>query len=127
MKSSRLAPALALVALVGAGACAVGRAPVAPSPAPAIDRAQLARRVREEFLHCWDAYDRLARGHDELRPLTATARDWYGEPLLMTPVDALDTMLVMGLDEQARNTRELIARRLSFDRDITVKNFEITI
>jgi len=83
--------------------------------------------VREEFLHSWKAYERLAGGHDELRPVSGTARDWYGESLLMTPVDSLDTMLLMGLDEEARNTRELIVQRLSFDRDISVKNFEITI
>ena len=35
---------------------------------------------------------KYAWGHDELRPLTKTARDWYGPSLLMTPVDALDTM-----------------------------------
>jgi len=30
------------------------------------------------------------------------AADWYRQSLLMTPVDALDTMILMGLDEQAR-------------------------
>jgi len=45
----------------------------------------------------------------------------------MTPVDALDTMALMGLDDQAKEARELIDTRLSFDRDIYVKNFEITI
>jgi mannosidase alpha-like ER degradation enhancer 2 len=119
-------PPLAALAAAFAGACAAGPAPAPPAPS-SIDRTQLARRVREEFLHSWKAYERLAGGHDELRPLTGTVRDWYGESLLMTPVDALDTMLVMGLDEEARNTRELIVRRLSFDRDISVKNFEITI
>jgi mannosidase alpha-like ER degradation enhancer 2 len=92
-----------------------------------MDRAQLARRVREEFVHSWKAYERLAGGHDELRPVSGTVRDWYGESLLMTPVDALDTMLLMGLDDEALKTRELIVQRLSFDRDIPVKNFEITI
>src|SRR4051812_30343496 len=108
-------PAAAAVAMTAAlaAACAAGPAPVPPSPSP-IDRAQLARRVREEFVHAWKAYERLAGGHDELRPVSGTARDWYGESLLMTPVDALDTMLLMGLDEEARNTRELIVRRLSF-------------
>lgn len=45
----------------------------------------------------------------------------------MTPVDALDTMLVMGLDDEARTTREHIATHLSFDKDFDVQNFEITI
>ena len=45
----------------------------------------------------------------------------------MTPVDALDTMILMGLKDEANSTREYIARNLSFDKDIDVQNFEITI
>src|SRR6266516_433866 len=45
----------------------------------------------------------------------------------MTPVDALDTMIIMGLKDEAASTREYIARNLSFDKDIYVQNFEITI
>jgi mannosidase alpha-like ER degradation enhancer 2 len=45
----------------------------------------------------------------------------------MTPVDALDTMVLMGLKDEAKADRELIDRDLAFDKDIYVKNFEITI
>src|SRR5437660_3063102 len=45
----------------------------------------------------------------------------------MTPVDALDTMILMGLSAEAKTTREYIATHLSFDKDIEVQNFEITI
>jgi len=45
----------------------------------------------------------------------------------MTPVDALDTLVLMDLDVEAERTRSLIVGNLSFDRDIYVKNFEITI
>src|SRR5438270_1196869 len=45
----------------------------------------------------------------------------------MTPVDALDTLILMHLDAEAERARSLIATDLSFDRDIYVKNFEITI
>src|SRR4029434_3575331 len=47
--------------------------------------------------------------------------------LLMTPVDALDTLILMHLDTEAERARALIVSDLSFDRDIYVKNFEITI
>jgi mannosyl-oligosaccharide alpha-1,2-mannosidase len=87
----------------------------------------LAERVRSEFLHAWKGYQRFAWGHDELKPLTKQPHDWYGVPLEMTPVDALDTMLLMHLDAEAAAARELIATKLDFDRDIYVKNFEITI
>ncbi len=88
---------------------------------------QLAARVRTEFLHAWNNYERYAWGHDALQPLSKTAHDWYGQSLLMTPVDALDTLILMHLDDEASKARSLIVSDLSFDRDIYVKNFEITI
>jgi mannosidase alpha-like ER degradation enhancer 2 len=88
---------------------------------------QLATQVRQEFLHAWRNYERYAWGHDELQPLSKTPRDWYGQSLLMTPVDALDTLILMGLKDEADKTRKLIDTQLSFDRDVYVKNFEITI
>jgi len=102
----------------------------------------MAEHVRQDFLHAWGGYKQYAWGHDELRPLTKGYRDWYsptaatktapaGDPgstsLLMTPVDALDTMVLMGLKDEADKDRELIDTKLSFDKDIYVKNFEITI
>src|SRR5438132_6562955 len=86
-----------------------------------------AARVRAEFLHAWSGYKRYAWGHDDLKPLSKSYHDWYQQPLLMTPVDALDTMVLMGLTAEARSTREYIAQSLSFDKDIEVQNFEITI
>jgi len=87
----------------------------------------VAVRVKTEFLHAWDNYERYAWGHDALRPLSKTPHDWYGQSLLMTPVDALDTLILMNLDADVAKTKELIVNDLSFDRDIYVKNFEITI
>ena len=86
-----------------------------------------AARVKTEFLHAWDNYVKYAWGHDELKPLSKTPRDWYGQSLLMTPVDALDTLVLMGLKDQADKDRAFIDTQLSFDKDIYVKNFEITI
>jgi hypothetical protein len=83
--------------------------------------------VRTEFLHAWNNYERYAWGHDALRPSSKTAHDWYGQSLLMTPVDALDTLILMHLDAEAERARLLIVNDLSFDRDLYVKNFEITI
>jgi len=106
------------------------RAQTASSPAvrrAAPGNPQAAEQVRQEFLHAWNGYKQYAWGHDELKPLSKSYHDWYGVSLLMTPVDALDTMVLMGLDDQAKEARELIVTKLSFDRDIYVKNFEITI
>ena len=91
------------------------------------ERAALAERTRAELLHAWRAYERLAWGHDELRPLSRAPRDWYGESLLMTPVDSLDTLLLAGLDAEATKAHQLIVDKLSFDRDLSVQVFEVTI
>src|SRR5918997_3813295 len=92
-----------------------------------VNRREMAARVRAEFLHAWRGYERYAWGHDELKPLSKTARDWYGEPLYMTQVDALDTLFIMGLRDEERRTREFVVGHLDFDKDIYVQNFEITI
>ena len=91
------------------------------------EKAQLADDVRQEFLHSWNAYKKYAWGHDMLRPVSKTPVDIYTRSLLLTPVDAMDTMILMGLKEEADATREYVVTHLSFDQDIYVKNFEITI
>src|ERR1700741_4802743 len=108
-----------VVAALLVGARTVGAQPV--------NRGQLRREVRAEFLHAWNGYKKYCWGHDDLKPLSKTCHDWYAEPLLMTPVDALDTMILMGLNDEAKATREYIATHLSIDKDIDVQNFEITI
>jgi mannosidase alpha-like ER degradation enhancer 2 len=45
----------------------------------------------------------------------------------MTPVDALDTMYVMGFKKEADDTRKYITENLSFNKDFDVQNFEVTI
>jgi hypothetical protein len=92
-----------------------------------VNRKQLASEVKAEFLHAWNGYKKYAWGHDDLKPLSKTYHDWYGQSLLMTPVDALDTMIIMDLKDEAAKTRELILANLFFDKDIEVQNFEITI
>jgi ER degradation enhancer, mannosidase alpha-like 2 len=91
------------------------------------NKKKLAAEVKAEFMHAWNGYKKYAWGHDDLKPLSKTHRDWYAQPLLMTPVDSLDTMIIMGLDEEAAATRAYILDNLSFDKDIDVQNFEITI
>jgi glycosyl hydrolase family 47 len=102
-------------------------APPAAAPAPGIDRAARTAQVRAEIARTWAGYRQHAWGHDELKPLTNTPRDWYDEPLLMTAVDALDTLIIAGLSDEAAEAREYIATHLSFDRDLMVQQFEITI
>ena len=80
--------------------------PVANSQQVALNKQQLAAQVRSEFLHAWSGYKKYAWGHDDLNPLSKTYHDWYAQSLLMTPVDALDTMILMGLTDEADNTKK---------------------
>lgn len=126
--SNHLARVVAVLVLLVS--CATGAraqaAPQAPGQVPA-DPA-LAERARQELLHAWKGYKQYASGHDELQPLSKTAKDWYGkESLLMTPVDTLSTFIVMGMKAEAAETTDYIAKNLTFDKDISVANFEITI
>jgi mannosidase alpha-like ER degradation enhancer 2 len=84
-------------------------------------------RVRAEFLHAWNGYKQYAWGHDALKPLSKTYVDLYATPLLVTPVDAFDTMLLMGLTSEAAEAKELILARLDFDLDIEIQHFEVVI
>jgi ER degradation enhancer, mannosidase alpha-like 2 len=126
MKSRALLPLL-LTVLVWPSFPAFAQDSAAPMTAA--QKAEMAQHVREEFRHAWDGYKKYAWGHDELRPLSRQPFDWYGSghSLLMTPVDGLDTMILMGLKPQADEARQLIDTQLNFDQDIYVKDFEITI
>jgi len=121
----RLRGILALAGLVAA-ACVAHRPPAAPA-AP-IDRTALAARVRDEFLFAWHAYQRFASGHDELNPVSRTPHDWYPPAVFeMTPIDAVDTMAIMGLTTEAAEARTTILDHLSFDVDVSVQVFEVNI
>jgi ER degradation enhancer, mannosidase alpha-like 2 len=91
------------------------------------EKARLAGRVREEFVHSWNGYKKYAWGQDALLPLSKKGTNWYSKPLVVSMVDALDTMIMMGLTAEADSTRAYIVAHLSFDQDMYVKAFEINI
>jgi mannosidase alpha-like ER degradation enhancer 2 len=117
----------ALIALLPAVALAAPPALKPLRPVSEAESAVLAQRVKDEMRHAWQGYKQYAWGHDALKPLSKTPHDWYAHSLLMTPVDGLDTLILMGLKDEADEARELIATKLSFDQDMEVQNFEITI
>lgn len=87
----------------------------------------IAQEVRQELLHAWNAYKTNAWGYDGIQPLSKKPYNWHSSTLLLTPVDAFSTLKIMGLEKEASDAQELILATLSFNKDITVKNFEITI
>ncbi|MCX6232075.1 MAG: glycoside hydrolase family 47 protein [Bacteroidetes bacterium] len=92
-----------------------------------IDKLAMANQVRLEFLHAWLGYKKFAWGYDALKPLSKTGHNWYAHSLLMTPVDALDGLLIMGLEKEAADAEKIILDSLRFNYDMDVQNFEISI
>src|SRR5438876_10447912 len=97
--SSRRGLRPALLAACAAVACAAGR------PAPPREPADLAAFAQAALKHAWDGYRKYAWGHDELRPVSRTARDWYRETLLIIAVDARVDLIVGGLSGEAGEAR----------------------
>jgi ER degradation enhancer, mannosidase alpha-like 2 len=121
---------LLAVGLACGHAQAVSTRAQSSTAAPAMtqaEKAALAKQVRREYLRAWNGYRKYAWGHDALKPLSHQPVDWYAHSLLMTPVDGLDTMILMGLTPQADQARKLIDTQLNFNQDMYVKDFEITI
>ncbi|GAA0175704.1 protein modifying enzyme [Lithospermum erythrorhizon] len=70
------------------------------------------QRVKDAFLHAWSGYKNYAMGHDELMPLSHKGIDGLGG-LGATIVDALDTAIIMGLDEVSTEAGSWVEKHLS--------------
>ncbi|MGQ0739756.1 MAG: glycoside hydrolase family 47 protein [Bacteroidota bacterium] len=88
---------------------------------------EMAQKVVNACRHAWNGYKQYAWGFDDLRPLTKDGRNWYKQSLLMSPVDAYDTFIMLGMTKEAAEAKELILSKLNFDTDNDVQLFEITI
>jgi len=104
-----------------------GNTPVLLENSKTVNKKEMAAKVKAEFLHAWNGYKKYAWGYDALKPLSKEPHNWYKKSLLMTPVDAFDTMILMGLTEEAGEAKELIFKDLDFDVDMEVQNFEVSI
>ncbi|KAL1285329.1 Endoplasmic reticulum mannosyl-oligosaccharide 1,2-alpha-mannosidase [Trichinella pseudospiralis] len=83
------------------------------------------RAVVNAFRHAWDAYKKYAFGSDMLDPVNGKpAKEWFG--LQLTLVDSLDTMLIMGLNEEFTAIRNQFST-FTADVDRFVSLFEVTI
>ena len=97
--------------------------PAMPSP-----RA-IARQVRDEFVHAWNGYKRFAWGHDEVRPVSGTASDFFipGHSIGLSIIEALDTLYVMELDDELKLCVDWLRTHIDFDIDGSMQMFEAVI
>ncbi|XP_027773700.1 mannosyl-oligosaccharide 1,2-alpha-mannosidase MNS1-like isoform X3 [Solanum pennellii] len=88
--------------------------------------AQRREKVKDAMRHAWSSYEKYAWGHDELQPQTKNGVDSFGG-LGATLIDSLDTLYIMGLDEQFQRAREWVANSLDFNKNYDASVFETTI
>jgi len=84
--------------------------------------------VVEAFKHAWLAYERDAMGDDEYHPIShAGSNLTKAGGIGYTVVDSIDTMIIMGLEDEYQRARTWVADKLSFERDGNFSTFETTI
>ncbi|KAF8322682.1 glycoside hydrolase [Clavulina sp. PMI_390] len=84
--------------------------------------------IKNAFLHAWHAYEEHAFGDDDFHPISKKGSNLTeAGGIGYTIVDALDTMMLMGLDDEVKRAREWIRDELTFDLDGEYNTFEITI
>ncbi|XP_047040270.1 endoplasmic reticulum mannosyl-oligosaccharide 1,2-alpha-mannosidase isoform X1 [Helicoverpa armigera] len=81
--------------------------------------------VVESFKHAWRGYKKHAWGHDNLKPVSGMAFDWFS--LGLTIVDSLDTAYIMGLKNEFEEGKQWIQEELVFTKSKDVNFFEVTI
>ncbi|KMZ62320.1 mannosyl-oligosaccharide 1,2-alpha-mannosidase, family GH47 [Zostera marina] len=83
-------------------------------------------KVKEAMLHAWNSYVKYAWGQDELQPQSKNGVNSFGG-LGATLVDSLDTLYIMGLDEQFQKARDWVATSMDFNKNYVASVFETTI
>ncbi|KAJ7016913.1 glycoside hydrolase family 47 protein [Mycena alexandri] len=80
------------------------------------------------FKHAWSAYERDAMGDDEYHPITKKGSNLTDAGGIgYTVIDSIDTMLLMGLEDEYARARKWVETSMSFDRDANFNTFETTI
>ena len=70
--------------------------------------------------------ERDAMGDDEYHPISKSGSNLTDSSVGYAIIDAIDTMQVMGLQEEYNRAREWISSNLSFDSDGNFNTFEVS-
>ena len=89
---------------------------------------EAAQLVRDEFRYAYESYLTYAYGYDELRPLWFNGSNWYDFTQLLTPIDSLSTLALMGDQQDLINrTLELVCNFKWETVDTYINMFELII
>ncbi|EPY52046.1 mannosyl-oligosaccharide 1,2-alpha-mannosidase [Schizosaccharomyces cryophilus OY26] len=84
--------------------------------------------IRETFQKSWSDYETYGWGFDEYYPIKKKGRNYLSKGIGWMIIDALDTMMIMRLDEQVKHARDWINSSLTWDQgDEEMNVFETTI
>lgn len=97
-----------------------------------IKSGQVDWRVRQEevkqvFLESWNSYEEYAWGKDVFHPILGTGENMGPKPLGWMIVDSLDTLLLMGCDDEFERAKKWVKEDLDYGFDYNVNVFETTI
>lgn len=90
---------------------------------------QVADEIRTEFLHAWSCYKKYAFGYDQVMPLSRKPNNFFthNRSIGLSIIEALDTLYVMGLDDELKISLDWIYANLNFDINVNFNVFEGTI
>ncbi|MGE5063843.1 MAG: glycoside hydrolase family 47 protein [Myxococcales bacterium] len=114
--------------LAGSSALLLAAAPK-HKQAPGQDWRSLGEDVRRQMRWAWEQYRQRAWGKDQIKPISGGSESFplKEHHLGLTIVEALDTLWVMGLDDEFRDGVEWVKGNLDFDVDGEVSVFETSI
>jgi len=97
--------------------------------APAIPDTDVAAQVLAEYLHGWRGYCDRAWGYDELMPRSGGHHDFFapGHSFGLSIVEALDTLFLMGQDEEVTRCCDWIDANLDPAQNVDTHVFEAVI
>jgi mannosyl-oligosaccharide alpha-1,2-mannosidase len=86
-------------------------------------------KVKEEFEHSWRGYVKHAWGHDELKPVTRSYKDWVetSKGLGLSIFDAMTTMALMNMTKDVDLAVDFVTKHADFGQDLRISTFETVI
>nr|WP_246330806.1 glycoside hydrolase family 47 protein [Saccharopolyspora hordei] len=93
------------------------------------DWERVAESVRREYLWAWQHYVDRALGADHIKPVSGGREDFFvpGHSVGLSAVEAVDTLWLMGADDEVAQAVQWIEDNLSFDIDAPFQVFETNI
>ncbi|KAF9927803.1 hypothetical protein BGZ75_006467 [Mortierella antarctica] len=85
-----------------------------------VEREKRLEAVRQGFAHAWKGYREHAWGHDEVRPVAGGYRDAFNG-WGATMIDSLDTLVIMGFNEEFDEALEWVKTSFDMTRNPTAQ------